>query len=151
MKKRGGFGIIDALFVIVLVGGLISLALRYAKVSIHRTATSYEKEAAELFLNSAVELTMLAIQGYDRASNGNCLNHVHIISRDSRFSADINITRYFLLNGSNDCSRCGNLCEPVQTGDSQGYVMLELEVDSNNSHPKNEKNLRILIRTLQRP
>jgi len=151
LKKRDGFGIIEALFVIVLVGGIISLALRYAKVSLHRTSISYEKEAAELFLNSSIELSLLAIQGYDRTSHGNCLKEVHITSQDSRFVADVNITKYFLLNGSNDCNYCGNLCSPVKTAQSNGYVLMEISVESNDTNPKNIDSIRIIRRTLQRP
>ncbi len=148
---RKGFGLIFALFVIVLVAGLVSLALRYARSSIIKTTNIYEKENAELFLNNAVELSLLAISGYERNSTSHCLRHVHIISKDKRFFADINVSKYYLFKGSDDCNYCGSLCQPIQTKESHGMAMLEIEVDSNNTNPKNSTPLRIIRRTLQRP
>ncbi len=143
---RKGFGLIYALFVITLIAGLISLALRYAKSSIIKTTNLYEKENAELFLNSAVELSLLAISGYERNSTTECLKEIHIISKDQRFEAEVNVTKYYLK----DCSYCSR-CQQIQTGDSNGMAMLEVEVDANTTHPKNSIPLRIIRRTLQRP
>ncbi len=151
--QRNGFGLIQALFVIVLVGGMVSLALRYAKVSIHRTDNSYEKQSAKLFLNSAIELSLLAISGYDRKDADNCLKDIKIISKEGRFIAHVHIKWYYLLKGSKDavyCSNNTNLTHIIDTEDSQGMAMIEAEVDSNNTNPKNGTNLRITRRTLQK-
>ena len=151
MKK--GFGIIQALIIIILVSGLMTMALKYASMTARQTADSYMREKAELFMKSAIELTLLAISGYDRKSKSNCLKNIHITSPDQRFFADINITNYYLLQGSSDCTYCGSRCQPIQTEDSHGMVMLEVEVDSNATHPKNKnlEQIRLLRRTLQRP
>ncbi len=153
---KSGFGLMQALFVIVLVGGLLAIAMKYARVSTKQTADIYVKEQAGMFLDSAVELSLLAISGYDRAANNNCLSRIEITSSDGRFKADVNITDYFLLTDSNDSSYCKNgggyTVHDIQTEDSHGMVMLEIAAETNSSHPKNSgKNIRVLRRTLQRP
>ncbi len=150
---RKGFSLIFALFVIVLVAGIISLSLRYAKSSIIKTTTLYEKESAELFLNSAVELSLLAISAYERNSTNGCLRDINITSKDQRFIASVQIKWYYLLNGSNDATYCNNdgLTHIITTSDSHGMAMLEVEVEANTTHPKNSMPLRIIRRTLQRP
>jgi len=148
---RKGFGLIYALFVIVLVAGVISLALRYAKSSIIKTTNIYEKESAELFLNSAVELSLLAISGYKRNSTNRCLKDINITSNDKRFIAKVHIKWYYLTSGSNDVLYCSDLTHQISTEESHAMAMLEIEVDSNDTNPKNTIPLRIIRRTLQRP
>jgi hypothetical protein len=150
---RKGFGLVQALIVIVLISGIMVIAMKYAMVSVKQTSDIYAKESAEFFMDSAVELTLLAISGYDRNANGNCLKDVNITSPDMRYRADINITRYYLLKGSVDCGLCGTtLCSPIQTEESHGMVLLDIVIETNASNPKNQgKNIRLTRRTLQRP
>jgi hypothetical protein len=149
---RKGFGILQALLVIVMVSGILVVAMKYATVSVKQTADIYVRESAELFMNSVVEMSLLAISGYDRNSTNSCLKEVSIISSNKRFTADINITKYYLLENSIDCTYCGSLCEPIQSDDSHGMVMLEVVVETNTTHPKNGKKEIILTRrTLQKP
>lgn len=156
MKRvvRSGFGLIQALFVIVLLSGVVSLALKYAKVSVTHTMDTYEKESAELFLNNAVELSLMAISGYDRQKRPNCLKDVNITSKDKRFLAQVHIEWYYLYRGSNDAVYCmndTNLTHLIDTEDSHGMAMLDIVVESNGTNPKNSTDLRIIRRTLQRP
>ncbi len=138
--------------VVVLVSGILVIAMKYATVNVKQTKDIYLKESAELFMNSAVELGLLAISGYDRNTTNSCLNEVNITSPDRRFLADINITKYYLLAGSTDCARCGTLCEPIDTKESQGMVMMRIVVETNSTHPKNRgKKIKLTRRTLQRP
>ena len=149
---RRGFGILQALLVIVMVSGILVVAMKYATVLVKQTADIYVKESAELFMDSAVEMSLLAISGYDRNTTNSCLKEVSIISSDKRFLADINITKYYLLQGSADCGYCGTLCEPIQSDDSHGMVMLEVFVQTDSTHPKNKgKEIKLTRRTLQRP
>lgn len=146
---RKGFGLLQALLVIVLISGIMVIAMKYATVSIKQTKDLYARESAELFMNSAVELSLLAIQGYDR--NGtDCLKEVNITSSDKRFQADVNISKYFLYKDYN-LSNC-NRVQKVETEDSHGMVMLEVRVETNSTHPKNkDSNITLYRRTLQRP
>jgi len=154
--KRSGFGLLQAILVIVLISGILLIALKYAKVSVKQTKDIYLKESVELFMNSAVEMSLLAISGYQRNNIDGCLSQVRIISPDKRFIADINITDYYLLKGSNDSLLCkqgsGYRVHDIYTEESQGMVMLEVTAETNSTHPKNHKAQIILKRrTLQRP
>ncbi len=149
---RKGFGLLQAILVIVLISGILTIAMKYATVNVKQTKDIYLKESAELFMNSAVELGLLAISGYDRNSTNSCLDEVSITSVDQRFLADINITKYYLLTGSADCNRCGTLCEPISTQESQGMVILKVTVETNSTHPKNRgQKIKLTKRTMQRP
>jgi competence protein ComGF len=153
---RRGFGLLQALLIIIMISGIMTIAMKYATISTKQTADLYVRESAELFMNSAVELSLLAIQGYDRQTHGNCLQEVNITSSDRRFRADINISKYYVYqgddnNGSNfQCDN--NRIQAIQTEDSHGFVMLEVTVETNSTHPKNHnKHIRLTRRTLQRP
>lgn len=147
---RQGFGLVQALIVIVLISGIMAIAMKYATISVKQTSDAYAKESAELFMDSAIELTLLAISGKDRSVG--CLKDVNITSPDLRYKANINITNYYLLSGSVDCTYCGVLCSPIQTEESHGMVMLEVAVETNATHPKNQdKKIFLTRRTLQRP
>ena len=149
---RKAFGLIQALIVIVMISGIMTIAMKYATISAKQTSDAYAKESAELFVDSAVELTLLAISGYDRNASNHCLKDVNITSADGRYLADVNITTYYLLTGSTDCVNCGTLCTPIQTEESHGMVMLEVVVETNATHPKNSAQpIRLIRRTLQRP
>jgi len=152
---RHGFGLLQALLVIVLISGIMMIAMKYAKVSIKQTKDLYIRESAELFMNSAVELSLLAIQGHNRANNG-CLHEVNITSSDQRFRADVNISKYYVYNGKDnngsDFNCTGSRMQSIQTEDSHGMVMLEVRVESNATNPKNGKTkVKLYRRTLQRP
>ncbi len=154
--KRPGFGLLQAILIIVLISGILLIALKYAKVSVKQTKDIYLKESVELFMNSAVELSLLAISGYRRNNIDGCLSQVHITSPNKRFIADVNITDYYLLKSSNDSIMCkkgfGYRVHDIDTEESQGMVMLEVTAETNSTHPKNHKTQIILKRrTLQRP
>jgi len=154
--RRSGFGLIQALFVIIIISGMLTIALKYASITTKQTSDTYMRESAELFMNSAVELSLLSIQGYDRKSHNNCLKEIHLISKDERFTADVNITKYYLYNGvDNDgqwYTKCKDRNVSIQTKESQGMVMLEVVVDTNTTNPRNRgKDIRLIRRTLQRP
>ncbi|WP_201352406.1 hypothetical protein [Hydrogenimonas urashimensis] len=147
--RRPAFGIWQALIIILIVSGLMVVAMRYAKIGAVHTADSYTREQAELFLQSAVEIALLQIAGHKRSSE--CLDRVHLVSRDGKFTADIAITRYYLLAGSADLSVCGTLGYPVETEESHGMVMMEAVVQSVPGHPKVIHPVRLVRRMVQRP
>lgn len=151
---RSAFGLIQALIIIVIVSGLLVIAMKYANITTKQTTDLYVKERAQLFIDEAVEVTLLAISGFDR-SGGDCLKNLTIRSEDKRFLADINITKYYLYNGAdNDGSilvSCGRVVS-IDTEDSHGMALLEVVVETNATHPKNRnKVIRLTRRTLQRP
>lgn len=140
---RKAIGLLQIIFMIIFLSTIFTITIKYASLTTKQTVDTYNKEEAELFLSSAVEMTILAIQGYKRES-GNCLKTVKIISPDQRFIADINISRYYLFY---------DICDDayyINTPASNGTVMLDITVETNATHPKNAHPLRITKRTLQR-
>ena len=140
---RRGFGLIQVIFFMVLLSTILTITMRYASISARQTGELFVKTQAELFMQSAVELAILGIEGHDRSSG--CLHEVRIISEDKRFIADINLSNYFLLD-SETCDRK----TPITTEESNGMVIMNIVVETNASHPKNSRQLRITRRTLQR-
>lgn len=123
--------------------------MKYATISVKQTSDIYVRESAELFMDSAVELTLLAISGYDRTAG--CLHEVNVTSSDNRFLADVNITQYFSYEGKDGENTCDRNVS-IQTEESHGMVMLEVVVKTNVADPKNQgKHIRLTRRTLQHP
>ena len=140
---RRGFGLIQVIFFMVLLSTILAITMRYASISVRETADLYLREQAELFMRSAIETAILGLQSHDKSTG--CLHRVHVVSHDRRFIADINLSDYFLLN-SETCDRK----IPISTEESNGMVMMEIVVETNATHPKNSRQLRITRRTLQR-
>jgi len=140
---RHGFGLIQVLFFMILMATILTITMRYATLSAKQSADLYEHEAAELFMQSSIELAILGLQGHDKS--GGCMHSVRIVSDDRRFIADINLTDYFLL-GSETCDRK----TPIVTEESNGMVVMDIVVESNATHPKNSRPVRLTRRTLQR-
>lgn len=151
---RKAFGLIQALIVIVLVSGLLVIAMKYAQITTKQTADLYVKERGELFMDEAVEMTLLAISGYDRNVSKDCLKQLKFISEDGRFDANVTISKYYLYKGLDngiDLTNCDRI-QTIQTEDSHGMVELQIAVETNATNPKNQdKNIRLTRRTLQRP
>ena len=146
---RRAFGLWQAMMIMLLIGGIMTVALRYARVGAVHTADSYVREQAELFMQSSIEIALLQISGHDRS--GGCMDHLHIVSRDRRFVADINITGYYLLEGSGDAALCGPLTRPITTEESHGMVQMAVAVATNPAAGHFIHPVRLLRRTLQRP
>ena len=140
---RRGFGLIQVIFFMVILSTILTITMRYAAISARQTGDLFVKEQAELFMQSAIELTILGLEGHDKSSG--CIHHIKIISHDKRFIADVNLSNYFLLN-SETCDRKS----PIDTEESNGMVVIDIVVETNATHPKNSQNLRLVRRTLQR-
>ena len=142
MKKRG-FGIIQVIFIMVIVSALIAIVMKYATISVKQTKNTLLKEQAELFLRSSIELAILGLQGMDKNTP---LEKIKIISNDDKFIANINIKKYFLFEKNST-----NLIQEIKSEELSGMVLMEIEVISNTSNPKVDEQIRIVKKTLQRP
>ena len=140
---RRGFGLIQVIFFMVILSTILTITMRYASISAKQTGDLFVKEQAELFMQSAIELTILGLQDHDK--NSGCMHHIKIISHDKRFVADVNLSNYFLLN-SETCDRKS----PIDTEESNGMITIDIVVETNATHPKNSQSLRLVRRTLQR-
>ncbi len=134
---RSGFGMIQVIFFMLILSGILAISMRYASITTKQTQDLYIKEQASLFMQSAIELALLGISSHDYNSSG-FIEDIEVISDDKRFIADINITTYYIY-GVN-----------IDTEVSSGMINLDIVVETNNTHPKNSRKIRITKRSLQK-
>jgi len=145
---KKAFGVISALIIMLLMATLMVVVVKFAFVSVKHTSDSYLIQRAQLFMQSSMENAILAIEGNDRKSNG-CLRNIRFIDENGMFEANITILRYYCFD-ENDCN-CSDLTKTIQTPQSHGYVLMKIAVESNTSHPRIDKKIRLEKVTLQRP
>ena len=149
---RGAFGLPQVLLILLFVGGIVTVTMKYASLGAKHYADSYTREQAELFMQSATEAALLRIGAYDR-SDGSCLNSVIVDSPDGKFQAAVAIERYYLADGSG-CNN-GVSVTAIQTPESHGMVIMKVVVDS--TDPATDSTLKVghpihlVRRSLQRP
>jgi hypothetical protein len=140
-------GLVWAIIILLLIATLMTAVTKIAFFSVKHTSDSYMIERAQLFMQSAIENAILAIEGYDR-SGGKCLQNIHFLDEDNRFEANITILRYYVYK---TCpSECG-ICKPIKTDFSNGYVVMDVKVASLDNAKNNNKNILLEKVTLQRP
>ena len=147
MKRA--FGVISALIIMLLIATLMVAVVKFAFISVKHTSDSYLIQRAQLFMQSSIENAILAIEGNDRKSNG-CLKNIHFTDENNMFEANITILRYYCFD-ENDCNCSSDLINDIQTDKSHGYVLMKIVVESNTSHPRINKKIRLEKVTLQRP
>jgi len=162
---RSAVGLIQAIMIILIISGMMIITLKYASISSKHTADTYVKEQTALFLDSAIEQTLLKISEHNR-SNG-CLatdmipyRPAQVKKRDINYSAEVTISRYYLQIGSADLTACTQ-ASPQDIGvsiantssGSHGMALLEVEAKAtkNAGTPNAKVVSRILRRTLQQP
>ena len=148
MKKA--FGIMSAIIILLLISSLLVAVMKVSFMSIKHTANSYMIQRAQLFMQSVIENSILAIEGYDRKKNSNCLRHIHFIDEDGIFNAYVDVLRYYCKD-TTDCPCGSNIISPIKDKDLHGYVLLKIKVESNTSNPRVDKKIILEKVTLQRP
>ena len=133
---RKGFGLIQVIFFMLIISGILSITMKYASITVKQTQDLYTREQAELFINSAIELAILGIHSHDHSAN--FIKKITVTSDDKRFIADINITTYYRYGTNLDAEA------------SNGMVDMNIVVETNNTHPKNNQPIRLTRRSLQR-
>jgi hypothetical protein len=146
---RHAFGLPQVLLIILFIGGIVSVTMRYASLGARHYADSYTREQAELFLQSSTEVALLRISDYNRSFSGGCMSSVNVISSDGRFNAVVTIEQYYLADGS-ICNN-GVAYTPIQTEESHGMVSMKVVVTSDNTNTKILHPIRLERRSLQRP
>ena len=146
---RSGFNLLMAIFIILILAGASVLTLKYTSISAKHFADSYIKEQAEIFLQSVLETTILKIEGTDRTNK--CLTDFNLTSADWKFTAEVNISKYYLYGTGTDCD---SVKKEIQTDESNGYVLINIVVQTNKTNKKIGNFIspvRIVTRSLQRP
>jgi len=145
LKK--GIGLIWAIIILLLIATLMTAVTKIAFFSVKHTSDTYMLQRAQLFMRSAIENAIMAIEGFDR-NGGKCLRTIHFVDEDKRFEANITILRYYLYK---TCpSECG-ICVPIKTDFSNGYVLMDVKVSSLNNPKNGNKKILLDEVTLQRP
>jgi hypothetical protein len=88
-------------------------------------------------MQSVIENSILAIEGYDRKSNNNCLENINFEDDRGLFEANVSVLRYYCYEKSDDCP-CANT-KLIKTDISHGYVLLKVKVSSKDKKVKLEK------------
>jgi len=145
---RKGIGLISTLIILLLVATLTVMVLKISFISISHVSDTYMKERAELFMQSAIENALLAIEGYKRNTTNKCLQTMHFVDENKRFEANVTVLKYYCYNLDN-CP-CDNAVK-IETDKSHGNVLLKVIVNSISSPKNNNKKIRIEKITLQRP
>lgn len=144
---KHAFGLPQVLLIILFIGGIVTVTMRYASINAQHYADSYTREQAELFLQSATEAAILRIQAYDR-NTSTCMNDLNITSADGRFTAEVTIEKYYLADGS----VCTNVpYEAIESEESHGMASMRVVVLTDDTNPKNLHPIRLERRSLQRP
>ena len=152
---RSGFNLLMALFIILILAGASVLTLKYTSISAKHFADSYIKEQAEIFSQTVLETTILKIEGIDRTTK--CLTNLNFNSADGKFTADVNISKYYLYGDDfNNATgtNCDSVKKEIQTEESNGYVLINIVVQTDKSNKKIGSYIspvRIVTRSLQRP
>jgi len=131
---REGIGLLWALIILILISTMMVFIAKIAFVSQKHTTVSYAIQRGELFMQSCLENTVLAIEGYDRNKNNDCLQHIVFNDEKKRFSCNVDVLRYYCYG---DC-----VCENkkiIQTPFSNGYVLLKVIVTSKKDNVKLSK------------
>lgn len=144
---RQGFGLPQVLLIILFIGGIVTVTMRYASLGAKHYADSYTREQAELFLQSATEAALMRISAYDR-TDGSCLGSLTVRSSDNKFDANVTIERYYLADGTT----CNNVAyTPIQSEESNGMISMRVIVTTDNTNTKILHPIRLERRSLQRP
>jgi hypothetical protein len=146
---RRAFGLPQVLLIILFIGGIVTVTMRYASLGAKHYADSYTREQAELFLQSATEAALMRISAYDRNSSGSCLGSLTVRSSDGKFDANVTIERYYLADGST-CNN-GVAYTPIQSEESNGMISMRVIVTSDSTNTKILHPIRLERRSLQRP
>lgn len=137
-----------AIFMLLLLAGLAVVTLKLVRIHAKEYVDSYNKEQAQLFMQSVIEATLMRIQGYQRS--GDCVRSIEFLSPDRRFEANVTIEKYYIFDKiANNMQNC-SIAQEITTPQSNGYLLMNVIVSSTNS-AKIGRPIRITLRTLQRP
>jgi len=148
LNFKKAFGLWQAIMIILIISGLMVVVIKYSKIAAQHTADTYVREQLELYLNSVIEMTLLEVSLRDKTSCLSSYTPPSVTKKKTVYSANVNVSKYYLLNGVSEFGSCGASIVNIESEETHGMVLLEVEaiasVDGNTTS-------RILRRTLQRP
>lgn len=140
---RRGFGLPQAIMIILFIGSLVLIGMKYSRVGVNHYADTYIAEQAKLLMHSSKEWALWQISGFDR-SGGNCWAGGTQNRTSGHF--DFNITAEVEHYYRSDGITCNNVPTIVtQTPESNGMVALKITIQDS------EDKIKIVNRSIQRP
>ena len=141
--KKGGFAIIMAIAVIVVIATIMALSLSLTSQTAKRTTDIYLHEQVTLLAKSAVELSLFSI-----AKDGFCTPAALNFTHDGIY--DINITnRFAYVNPPAGCSAGTIALTNIANPDSNGTVIIDITISVTDSTVTSEP-IRYFRRTVQK-
>ncbi|MDA3077416.1 type II secretion system protein [Campylobacter sp. JMF_06 NA1] len=156
-KMRRAFGLIAAIFFIVLVATTAITALSIATMTARDTNNAHNREQAVLLAQSATEYAVLAMQQHvyptTTTDNAECLNQIDITypsRNDSLF--DINVTiNYLDANMPARCNRASTTAFSKTTGNAVTSHAAIIDVVVTSTPALDSPRIRYHRRTIQKP
>ncbi|MCX6073995.1 MAG: hypothetical protein NTY39_06710 [Campylobacterales bacterium] len=101
-KKRRGFAMIMAIFIVLLVAAGGALLLSNTTIGAKGVSDAYLHTQAELLAESATEFAVMRAQGFNTAASGHCLENLNITINDASGSAmfDANVSMSYSSDAS---------------------------------------------------
>lgn len=147
--KRGGFAMILAIFIVVLValGGVMLLSK--AGLGSKFIGDNYLRAQAELLAQSATEFAVMRAQGFNTNSNADCLDQLNIIVNDANNKPmyDINISFAYSFRGAENGS-CTNVLE--QNTNKDTMMLLDTTVMTRTDANLSTEPIRVFKRSWQK-
>lgn len=143
---RAGFGLPQALMIILFIGGIVVLSVKYARINVRHYADSYTIEQARLYERSVMERALLEISDHNR-SDGSCWTGGVFISPENLFEANVTALEYYRADGLT----CNNVTTTaIQTPESHGMVRLRIIVTDRGT-ARTTTEVRLESVSVQRP
>ena len=138
--KRRGMAMIMAIFMILIIGGIMAIVISMTADTSKRTTNIYLHEQAIELTRSATEYALLAVSGHDHAALNNCINQIDMIYPDTTNPMfDISITLNYIgfggpagndaIGGANEAA-CSDYIDIIQTPESNGSILMDVTVRS---------------------
>ena len=147
---RRGFSLLYALSIMLLVSGILTLAMRYARTSAKYTADSYISEQSRVLIRSAIERALLDISAHYRGNSSSSMDcfksaeYSWTPKNGIEYNCSIEIKRYYLKD-----SQCSNV-ETISIDDERSHGMVLMEIEMNASRD-GVLVTRVIRRSLQHP
>ena len=142
-NKKGGFAIIMAIAVIVVIATIMALSLSLTSQTAKRTTDIYLHEQVVLLAKSAVEYSLFQIAAYGPCS-------VPSMNFQHNGIYDINITnRYIYTNLCANPDHSAGILTYVVNPDSNGTAIIDVAVSVNDTSITSEP-IRYFRRTIQK-
>lgn len=148
-QKKGGFAMIMAIAVVLVVSTIMALSLALTTETTKRTVDLYLYEQAELVAKSAVELTMLEIAQRDPTTN--CLDtsstpHQPFLNTDIDTVFDVNVTVQYVF--TNTVGACDMYIDDINTSEQNGSALIDVVVGTDAN--VTTEPIRFFRRTMQK-